>query len=114
MEYLSEFEFLTESYREGLETQRIAFKKFSLECTAAGINIQPLTKLLSTIYGQLMVTRGYIAMMSGTISTSLSLSRQEEQVLKGYLEMMLEENHLSDLTLMSAQDGLETKLIEVV
>lgn len=108
--FLSAFEQLTKGCQADLEAQTIAFKRFSCECSRAGINTQPLIRLLSTIYGQIMVERGYVAILKDRISSEpIMLSRE---ILTDYCQWILDENHLTDWILMSAQDGLETKSIE--
>lgn len=56
---------------------KTALKKFSQECSKAGISTQPLSKLLSTIYGRLGVVKGYAAMLNGKLSlTPVVLNRK--------------------------------------
>ncbi len=108
--YPNEFERLTPNSRRELLEVMIAFKRFSKDCSKANINTQPLTKLLSTIYGQTMVTRGNLATLGGKISTAPILLNRE--LWSGYVNWLMEENHLTDWILLNAQSGLETKSTE--
>lgn len=61
----------------GLDTMsKTAFKKFCAECLKAGISIQPLTNLLSIIYGENMVALG----MSAVLSDKLSRERTQSKI----------------------------------
>ena len=105
--FQNEFERLLKSSQKELREQMTALKKFSCECMKANISTQPLIKLLLTIYGQTMVTRGYLAILKDKNSSMpIHLSRD---IWSEYLNLLMEENHLTDWILMNAQDGLETR-----
>ena len=105
--FQNEFERLSKRSQKELMEQMTALKRFCSECMKANISTQPLIKLLSTIYGQTMVTRGYLAILKDKNSSMpIHLSRD---IWSDYLNWLMEENHLTDWILMNAQDGLETR-----
>lgn len=110
--YPNTLDYLTKNSQKELMELMTALKKLSQECSLANISTQPLIKLLSTIYGQTLVERGYLAILQEkNLNMPIHLSRE---IWSDYLTWLMDENHLTDWILMNAQVGLETKLIEVV
>jgi len=86
------------------------FKKLLLECSKANINTQPLTNVLSTIYGQSVVARGYQAILVGRLSSDPLV--MDRKTLIDYCQWITEEVELVEWISTTCLDGLETKQTE--
>lgn len=64
------------------ETEKTSLRKFFAECSLAKISIQPLTRLLSTFYGNVQVAKGNQASMQERIfTTPIILDRRNLSIL---------------------------------
>lgn len=69
------------------EMQRTLLRKYFSSLSQAGADIRPLTKLLSTVCGSATEMRGYLAMLSDTLSKPQAASIQQRGMIQLSLAM---------------------------